>query len=689
MNIQISELSEIALSVSNTLKSINLNTLFVDRGFWGVYNNFNLLEVKKHRDIKKPFGVQAVLESFAKSVGFKSYNGLLNSGLTSIQIGNDALNHLNPNPLNPYHTNIWECLCYKIMEAGLSNKLLPVKTIQNFKRNQYIDLLPYAGKGIFDLVTVKLEYLTTDVEDYQYIVRNNIEKHIPYYSVVSCMYCMAIEKLIDLKDYSSWFKAKHIDFKAFEELYDFKDSSDWVEIRIPVKDMLIKEQWGDESNTGILQDITLALAELFSIVVKFEGVGKSPLDKIAVFKIKHKEIYELMIAKLQKQNHELLKQSCEVILNEVDGDQGFYCCDIVEKEDFNPVGLEMLSKYINYDYMGVQLNAVNGEKHFAKKAFWVNSCCNYIDLIQKNLNMQECVLLIREFLNNHLKPVVVSSEKDCDYSDELPYQQTYALSTNDLKLSTLIPKYISLDSQYPLNHYVGEVFIQSILMNYYLKKEMAIDWNLKSIGHPDTLAISETQKITIRKTLSNVDKGSGYMFSDLNMVENISLYLVESLEKRVGLSEISNPDPKLYCETEDEIYFFMSLSFADMLYKCAVVDIGYNVDAKISMLATLNKHTKKISLKHDVLSEGYFSNPLFGYEECPNSQLICDFLISMSDIHELIYEYFMMFCNGKYKDILDTVDKQYTTVFSINPISITWDAYDGLDDILDIELNIM
>lgn len=688
MNIQISELSEIALSVSNTLKSINLNTLFVDNGFWGVYNNFNLLEVKKHRDIKKPFGVQAILESFAKSVGFKSYNGLLNSGLTNIQIGNDALNHLNPNPLNPYHTNIWECLCFEIMEAGLSNKLVPMKIIQNFKRNQYIDLLPYVGKGIFDLVTVRSEYLTIDDEDYNYVVPNNIEKHIPYYSVVSCMYCMAIEKLIDLKEYSNWFKAQHIDFKAFEELYAFRDVNDWIEIRIPVKEMLIKDQWESGSYTGILQDITLALAELFSIVVKFEGEGKSPIDKIAVFKVKHKEIYQLMIAKRKKQNHELLKQSCDVILNEVDGDQGFYCCDLVEKKQFNPIGLKMLSKYINYDYTGVHFKAVNGEKHFAKKAFWVNACCNYIDLKNKNLDIQKCLLLIRGFLNNHLKPVVVSSEKECNFSDDLPYQQTYVLSTTNLKLSTLIPKYISLDSEYPLKHYVGEVFIQNILMNYNLKNEVSLDLDSKSIGHPDTLVISETEKIKIRKTLSNVDKGSGYMFCGLNMVENISLYLDDSLEKRVGLSKRRNPDQKLYCETEGEIYFAMSLSFADMLYKCAVVDIGLNVETEISMLATLNKHTKKISVKYEVLSEEYYCNPLFGYEECPNSQLICDFLISMSDIHELIYEYFMMFYNGKYKDILDTVDKQSTSVFSINPTSITWDAYNGIEDILDIKLNI-
>lgn len=224
----------------------------------------------------------------------------------------------------------------------------------------------------------------------------------------------------------------------------------------------------------------------------------------------------MMIAKQKKKNHELLKQSCDVILNEVDGDQGFYCCDLVEKKIFNPIGLKMLSKYINYDFMGVHFKAVNGEKHFAKKAFWVNACCNYIDL-KKNLDIQKCLLLIKTFLNNHLKPVEVSSEKECNFSDDLPYQQTYVLSTTNSKLSTLIPKYISLDSEYPLKHYVGEVFIQNILMNYNLKNEVSLDLDSKSIGHPDTLVISETENIKIRKTLSNVDKGSGYMFCGLNM----------------------------------------------------------------------------------------------------------------------------------------------------------------------------
>lgn len=704
MNTQISELSEIALSVSHTLKGFDSKTMFWSGSLSCAYPNYNMLEVKPYPDVRKPFGVQAVLESFAKSVGFKTYNGLLKSELKSIQLRKDALNHLNPNPLNPYYTERWERLCAVIMEDAINNELVSVNLIRNFKQNSYLALLPYLDKSAHNCVTVHYEFTKRNKMYLDFHIEDRLRKYIPYYSIASSMYCMALEKLVELKGCSDWFKEQDFDTQIINECCAKDKSSDRTEIRIPVVDMLNNRQWDEGNHSKFLQDIMFAMAELFSVIVRFEGEGKSPLDKVAVFKIKTMDVAELMVAKLNQHNFENYKKACDVVLKAVGDDRYFYTCNLVEGKKFNSALLDYCAQNINHKYEGIHLKAVNGEKYFARKVFWVNSAYTYINLFSRYdihtkhhsnerekdiVSMDDCVALIEKFMADHLNAVVVIEKKNLSYGEKTPFKQNYVITTNTQRLERIIPRYYSVDSNYPLDHYSGEIFIQEDLL-YLLSKEGSVDLDYKLVGHPDVLSFVSGEQIRINRTLANVEMETICYFYATNMVQNLKLYLDYELEEKVGLPVRSVEDKQLYYETDQEVYFSFSLRFADMFYKFKNVEQAVIKAPNLVMLATLNKETNKLSVKHQSVCEDEEDFLLLDYEECPNKEQICNFVLGMEDIHEMVLGYFMLFYKGKYKDLIQTVDKNETFSFGINPIDVTSkdEGYLGLDDILDSELTI-
>ena len=77
MKIAMSELNELALIVSNVFKYFDASTMFYHSNNQVIFTNYNNEGVEPPRDQIRPFGTQAVLESFAKSLGFKTYKGML------------------------------------------------------------------------------------------------------------------------------------------------------------------------------------------------------------------------------------------------------------------------------------------------------------------------------------------------------------------------------------------------------------------------------------------------------------------------------------------------------------------------------------------------------------------------------------------------------------------------------------
>lgn len=108
--------------------------------FWHTRNavaftNHDCFKVQPYRELKKPFGKLAVLESFARSLGFNTYNGLMQSGTERFELGKNALIDLNPNPLNLLLTDCWEEVARCLMESLFKAEILTPSRLGNFKQS--------------------------------------------------------------------------------------------------------------------------------------------------------------------------------------------------------------------------------------------------------------------------------------------------------------------------------------------------------------------------------------------------------------------------------------------------------------------------------------------------------------------------------------------------------------------------
>lgn len=701
MNTPISELNEIALAVSNVLKGFDPKTMFWNENGSVAFTNFNQLQVQPYPDTRKPFGAQSILESFARSLGFKSYNGLLNSGLKSVQLRNDALYHLNPNPLNPYYTDAWECLTYQIMEDVINSEILPVSIIKNFKKSPLLDLLPYSELAIFNCVTVE----KPDWKYWEKKIRFNFieqrKKYMPFYTIACSMYYMALEKLLAEKGFSEWFTNEQIDYQAVNKVCSFNQRAERITIRIAMTDMLVKNQWGDTNHSKFLQNISQALGAFFSTHVSFEGEGRSPLDKVAVFKINLTAIPRLMCARVKREVFQNFQKACAVLIEEFKDDHKFYTCDQVHINKYVPSIIQHCANHLNYKYHEPSITALNGAKYFGRKCYWVNLAFgkaivvrnfNIFDSMQFDekeegvISVEECIATIREYLDKNLKPVEVDYVKPL-FDEKPKYQQRYITSTEDKALAAIIPDSFTINSDYPLKHYLGENYIQDVLIEM-LSINTDIDMDEKLIGHPDELVFSTGEKITIKKTLSPIKTDGEYEFYALHIVSDLALLFDFGLDEVVGLPDRKIEDKQLYYETEDKIFFSASMRLLDMLYKFNNTQDTYSYNADIPMLATIDKKTQRISLKFHNSLESVNNGILFGYEDCENTQQIYDYLIGIAEVHELIYKYLMQFYSGKHKNILDKVVRGDTVMFEIYPSEIISKGYGDIDDIVEEELNI-
>lgn len=707
MNTPISELNEIALAVSNILKIFDPKTMFWNENGSVAFTNFNQLEVSPYPDTRKPFGVQSILESFARSLGFKSYNGLLNSGLKSIQLRNDALYHLNPNPLNPYYTDAWECLTCQIMEDAINSEILPVSIIKNFKKSPLLALLPYSELAIFNCMTVEKPYYGgwEKGRGWEKGIRFSFieqrKKYMPFYSIACSMYCMALEKLLAEKDLSEWFTSEKIDYQAINNIHSFEQRVERITVRIAMTDMLVKNQWSDTNYSRFLQNISQALGAFFSTHVTFEGDGRSPLDKVAVFKINITAITRMMCARVRQEIYQNFQKACGILIEEFKDDHKFYNCDEVHINKYVPSIIQHFSNHLNYKSYEPSIRALDGTKYFGRKCYWINLTFgnavavrdfNIFDSMQFNekeegvISVEKCIAAIRKYLDRKLKPVDVEYVKPL--SDEEPkYQQRYILSTDNKGLAGIIPDSFTINSDFPLKHYIGENYIQKLLMDM-LIAHTNIDVDEKMIGHPDVLAFSTGEKITIKKTLSPIKTVGEYEFYGLRCISDLALVFDYTLDKVAGLPDREVEGKQLFYETEDKIFFSASMRVSDMLYKFDTLQEPYSHNTDIPMLATIDKKTQQISLKYhnsiEVVNNGIF----FGYEDCENTQQIYDYLIGIKELHELMYKYFMQFYSGKHRNILDRVDRGDTVFLEIYPDEIISKGYGDIDDIVGMELNI-
>ena len=142
------------------------------------------------------FGLQSVLECLAKSLGYNTYKGLLESGEETFQLKKTALIGLNPNPLNIFYTDKWELFSVLLMSKILSGDNFSSSVLKNFKPTKLTQYLEF-GNSQIDLFldyTPHQNIIGFDVGAHS--IKEYTEEYFTVYSVAKAMQSKAIEQLL-------------------------------------------------------------------------------------------------------------------------------------------------------------------------------------------------------------------------------------------------------------------------------------------------------------------------------------------------------------------------------------------------------------------------------------------------------------------------------------------------------------
>lgn len=227
-----------------------------------IYRNYNRDGVGFPKDIKKPFGYKSVLESFARSLKFNTYNGLVESGKTEFDLDAFALMPMNPFPLNRFYTNMWEALSVAILSDLLEDTGFSEQIALGFKHDSRNDEALKDGYGLTPLI--KPNTFSDDgwnITDLRFSARYKGYHH--FYGVATSMFSYALANSGHNED----------------ELSVISD--------LKLRDFVAFKEWDDSNFTVFKKHLIQMMNRLYKVDLAITGRQKNPLDREVV--IRHKE----------------------------------------------------------------------------------------------------------------------------------------------------------------------------------------------------------------------------------------------------------------------------------------------------------------------------------------------------------------------------------------------------------------
>jgi len=232
MNIATSQLKSLARILANIFNTTTAATLFIDleNAVFKNYDHFNVIPY----DSKNTFGIQSILESFAKSLGFNTYNGLLEAKKDTVDLNQTALYAINPYPLNSYYTKIWQTLSSQLINdimvdlnfsdhlvGSFKNSFNTEKAIKNSLEIQIASMLK----------SIDLKSIAETANDSPYIIQDQFKGLSHYFGIVNAMLSCAVNmpltvdedtlkkqligaKLSDFCSFKDWGVINYHDFKT-------------------------------------------------------------------------------------------------------------------------------------------------------------------------------------------------------------------------------------------------------------------------------------------------------------------------------------------------------------------------------------------------------------------------------------------------------------------------------------------
>lgn len=194
MNIATSQLKSLARVLANIFNTTTPATLFIDLqdAVFKNYDHFNVIPY----DSKNTFGLQSILESFAKSLGFNTYNGLLQAKKETVDLNETALFAINPYPLNSYYTKTWQTLSSQLIKDTMMDLNFSDHLIGSFKNSFNTE------KAIKNSLEIQLasilkindpKSIAKSVDsDSPYIIQDQFKGLSHYFGIVNAMLSCAV-----------------------------------------------------------------------------------------------------------------------------------------------------------------------------------------------------------------------------------------------------------------------------------------------------------------------------------------------------------------------------------------------------------------------------------------------------------------------------------------------------------------
>lgn len=251
MKKSLNELNSLARIIENCFNGISPTDIFQSQFSLGspIYKNYNHDLVGFPSDIKKPFGYKRILESFARSLGYNTYNGLVESGTPDHELKANALEYLNPFPISAFYSDLWRVVSNAIMGDLIKDENFSERVVLGFKRDKTIAKGLSNGFGFTQLLQGQYG---VDYSDLTFSPKLKDINH--FYGVATSIYSHALS------------------------ISKVKEGPILIE-NVPLKEFVTFSEWDGSNFSKFKNQLIRMMNRLFKVELRIKGRNSNPLDR--------------------------------------------------------------------------------------------------------------------------------------------------------------------------------------------------------------------------------------------------------------------------------------------------------------------------------------------------------------------------------------------------------------------------
>lgn len=603
MFFQFSDINDRALVLANILRNFDPETMAWLPKSPVLFPNYDQDGFKPAKTIRKPFGVQRILECIAKDCGFNSYKAMLNehdspNKTNKNKIYFSSLKSLNPYPKNEYYTQYWnafiETICFDAFN-GTSNpkRYTPISYLvyRNFKQPELSKYAPYMqyywnyGGGMASICDYNIFYgKKLKLGDIKGRFSSTLSLPISnYYPIAESILFTLLEmdldstiksELMPLPDEESDIAKQIRKRYPPEYTYSAKD--------IPFKSFLVHEEWADDQFNVFSKNLTAAMDKFFNVDFRIYGKNKNPLEKMVSIDIPYDIRIALSKAKTIYDLHIRLRKLALKLSESLKDDTGYYT-----HIEINPTTVlhakehQEIAAFIRNSMFDT--NEINQLQPYGTKGTWINRCLNFYNLyrIDELSEMDEDSLTsfitnsILEKLQPYNPPQIQPQKRKYKYDFTIANYEQF-IPTEDI----FLPKTIRVYSEFELNHYFAEMAVQAQLIKL-IPSSLKMDSFSKRKGIPTTLKFDltiygeECDDAVNFKRVGNLKKPDMVIDFDFNdIVYSIAFIPFEEDElEEYGFDHSNFERPS--APNDDELSQFMNYFPTQLGLKCFKIDLCF------------------------------------------------------------------------------------------------------------------